>query len=156
MLRCNLQPQVVSSYLNASESGAVTPMDINRSRNILFCQYHPDRDQAESAVPLLKQVDGVKGAERTAPLAVQLNYDLSKVSLKMVEDAMVEAGFHLDNSLMSKLKRALYHYTEENQRSALGCVEGQSNCVQKVFVNRYARLEHGCRDERPDHWRQYL
>ena len=122
----------------------VSNMDIKRSRTLLFCQYHPDPDQAGAAVPLLKQVDGVHNAERMAPLSVQLDYDLRKVSLQMVEESMVEAGFHLDNTLMTKLKRALYYYTEENQRSALGCVHGQSNCVEKVFVNRYTRLQHGC------------
>ncbi|RCX33216.1 hypothetical protein [Thioalbus denitrificans] len=130
--------------------------DTIRGRTLCFCQYHPDPHQARSALPMLRQVDGVHTVKQRAERCLELEYDLHKVSLKLIEDAMVAAGFHLDNSLMSKLKRSLYYYTEENLRTAIGCDRGQNNCVEKIFINHYARRPHGCRDDRPEHWRKYL
>ena len=76
--------------------------------------------------------------------------------MKLIEDSLVELGFHLDNSLLYKLKRSLYHYTDETQRSNMGCCSDQCQCTREVFINRYQRLMHGCRDSRPRYWREYL
>ena len=84
-----------------------------------------------------------------------VRYDITVVTLNILEEVLVELGFHLDNSLMYKLKRALYAYTEETQRANLG-LEGESCADRKVFIQNYLRRRHGCRDDRPEHWRGYL
>jgi hypothetical protein len=89
------------------------------------------------------------------PLLLQLSYHVLDVSLEQIEAALDEAGFHLDNRLMYRLKRALYYYTEEVERANAGCPRGSTNCTQKVYMTRYRLAAHGCRDPRPEHWREY-
>ena len=53
-------------------------------------------------------------------------YDLRRITLQRIENALSELGYHLDNSLLCKLKRALFHYAEETQRENLAIAqEGQ-------------------------------
>ncbi len=113
---------------------------------------------ADSALPLLTEVEGVQQATRLDPLRIEVTYDLRMVTLEQIEYALQEVGFHLDNSLIFRLKRALYYFTEDNQRQNMGltklsCAQG---CAIKIFASRYQRLKHGCQDVRPEHLRQYL
>lgn len=126
-----------------------------RDREIRFCRLNPDETQAHSASLILSDVEGVRLAQPVNPHLLHVRYDLSFITLNIIEDALLELGFHLDNSLMYKLKRALYYYTEETQRANLG-LETVSFADKQVFINRYLRRSHGCRDERPEHWRNYL
>lgn len=126
-----------------------------KQREIRFCRLHPDTSQAHSACLILSDVEGIHRVQPLDPYVLHVSYDVSCFTLKIIEDVLVELGFHLDNSLMYKLKRALYDYAEETQRANLGLEE--SCCPDKqMFINRYLRRPHGCRDERPEHWRNYL
>ena len=66
-----------------------------------------------------------------------------------------EVGFHLDNSVISKLKRALFYYAEDTQLANMGYDHAESKSTLEIFINRYNQLPHGCRDERPMHYRRY-
>lgn len=125
-------------------------------RDIVFCALHPDKNQAGTAAQLLRDCDGILAAERVTDTQLRVSYDLRHATLAAIEELLETVGFHLDNSLLHRMRRALIRYTEENQRFNLGCGRGGANCTTKIFVNRYQRLEHGCRDERPDPWRRYL
>lgn len=127
-----------------------------KEREISFCTLHPDPDQAGSAAALLIELDGVHHVEVLHAGAVQIRYHLLAICLIDIEEVLEKNGFHIDNGLMNKVRRALFHYTEETQRANLGCARGEANCTQKVFVNRYRSREHGCQDDRPEHWRRYL
>lgn len=127
-----------------------------KRREIAFCTLHPDRQQARSAVSVLEPVTGVLGLETPNDAVLRVEYQLLEITLAEIEALLETRGFHLDNRLIIKLKRALYHYTEETQRANLGCSKGESNCTQKVFATSYRRRDHGCRDDRPEHWRRYL
>jgi hypothetical protein len=130
--------------------------DTIKQREISFNPLHPDASQARSAMLLLSGVVGVVDMRLLDDSRLYISYDIRIITLKLIEDALVEVGFHLQNTLLVKLKRALYHYTEEVQQDNMGCPKGDPNCTQRVFVNRYQKLPHGCRDERPEHWRKYL
>lgn len=127
-----------------------------KRREILFCALHPDKNQARSATVLLNDVEGIHSAHPDEPERLRVTYDLVQITYNDIETGLMEVGFHLDNSLLTKLRRALIHYTEETARANLGCAKGRGNCTEGVFVNRYQRIEHGCRDERPEYWRNYL
>ena len=134
-----------------------TPGDsLYKKREIVFCTLHPDPDQAGSAAALLIDIDGVEHVEVVDAGALEIHYHLLAVCLADIEALLEQNGFHLDNRLVYKIRRALHHYTEETQRANLGCTKGEANCTQKVFVNRYRNREHGCQDDRPDYWRRYL
>ncbi|MCB1789368.1 MAG: hypothetical protein KDJ27_07390 [Gammaproteobacteria bacterium] len=127
-----------------------------KRREIAFCTLHPDPQQARSAATFLGEIKGVSHVEVVHKAAIEVQYLLVAITLAEIEDLLVQNGFHLDNRLMHKIKRALYHYTEDTQRANLGCNKGDPNCTEKVFVNRYRNRDHGCQDDRPDHWRRYL
>ena len=126
-----------------------------KSRVIHFCRFHPEPDQAHSAALWLKDVGGIQNAQRLSPHALAVVYDLRRVTLQGIEGALIELGYHLDNSLLCKLKRALFHYTEETQRENLAVVQEGQTLQREVFVNRYQQRPHGCRDPRPEYLREY-
>jgi hypothetical protein len=127
-----------------------------KHREIAFRELHPNLDQSGTAVRFLSQVEGVIASEAASTTLVRVSYDVLAVTLKELEDALVELGLHLDNRLLLRVKRALYYYTEDTLRANCGCPQGPSNCTKKVFALRYQQIEHGCRDQRPEHWRRYL
>jgi hypothetical protein len=73
----------------------------------------------------------------------------------MIESALREIGFYLEDSLVANLKRSLYYYLEETQLINLGHDHSQANSTLDVFINCYQQRQHGCRDGRPAHLRQY-
>lgn len=132
------------------------PEHLIKHREIRFCSFHPDPRQAHSAILVLSGVDGIVDVELDNERSIRVSYHIHRIHLQLLEEMLIELGYHLDNSLMSKLKRALHYYTEEVERTNLGCEKGHSNCTRQVFVKNYSRRPHGCRDDRPDHWRRYL
>jgi hypothetical protein len=130
--------------------------NLRKQREIVFCTLHPDADQAASAAALLSQIDGILQARRLDEATLEVHYELRAITLAEIETLLEERGYHLDNRLVHKIRRALFHYTEETQRANLGCAKGESNCTQKIFATTYRKRAHGCQDDRPDHWRRYL
>jgi len=129
--------------------------DLIKHREVCFCPLHSDPDQAQSALLLLTDVTGIAGVAKRSAHCLEITYDLRFISLQIIEDALRDLGFHLDNGLLAKLKRALFYYTEETQRANLGD-QPALPFTSQVFINRYQQLPHGCRDPRPPHWRGYL
>lgn len=129
--------------------------ELYKRRTIQFCPFHPDPDQAGSAVIWLEGVAGIQTVQQLSPHALVVVYDLRYVTLQGIERALDDLGYHLDNSLLCKLKRALFHYTEETQRENLAITQEGEITRREVFVNRYQHLAHGCRDPQPEYWREY-
>lgn len=130
--------------------------DCIKHRDILFSELHAeDEVPARTAMLLLADVAGILNLQPLSDVRLQVSYDLRMISLHAIETALIEVGFHLDNNLLSKLRRALYHYTEETQCLNMGCIY-DSKTTRDIFIDRYQRLQHGCRDERPVCWRKYL
>lgn len=114
--------------------------------------------RAEGALLLLSDVEGMVSATKLGQQRISISYDLRIITLEQIETALSEVGYHLDASLMTKLKRALYYYAEDNERINLGLdkISCSSGCAVKVFVNHYRNSQHGCRDQRPDHVKHYF
>lgn len=127
-----------------------------KTREIAFAPLHPVANQALAAARILQKQGGTLNQEVISPTLLRVRYHLSGNCFSDIMFLLETEGFHLANELIYRLKRALYCYTEETQRANMGCAKGDPNCTQKVFVNRYRRVAHGCRDRRPEHWRQYL
>jgi hypothetical protein len=129
--------------------------ELIKRRQIRFCPLHPEPNQAQCAAALLNGAAGIDEAVDTDRCCLDVTYDLRLVTLQTIEEVLLELGFHLDNSLLCKLRRAFFHYTEETQRVNLGHTQ-EIKSTRDVFVSRYHKLPHGCRDKRPAHWREYL
>ena len=129
--------------------------ELIKRREIRFCHLHPDPEQARSALLLLSDAEGVVDIKFIDELCLSVSYDVCFLTLKAIEDVLVRLGYHLDNRLLMRMKRALYNYSEETQRANLGAII-ETDTTTKVFVKRYSINYHGCRDKRPEHWRKYL
>ena len=130
--------------------------DLIKSRQIEFNELHPDPDQAGTAARLLTDIEGVVKAEAASEVMLDVSYDVLKITLQQIEDALNETGFHVSNKLIYKVRRAIAYYTEEVQRTNNGAPTTDINSTRKVFVNRYQQLDHALQDPRPEHWRKYL
>jgi hypothetical protein len=129
--------------------------ELIKQREVAFCPLHANSNQAETAGYLLTNVNGIYTVETVNQQLLHITYNIQYITLQTIEDALTELGFHLDNSLFAKLKRALLYYSEETQLANLGYEHPDSKSTREIFINRYDHLLHGCRDKRPPHYRHY-
>lgn len=143
---------------------------LTKQREILFCSEQSSeellghagstfglekgRDQAKAAIFLLADVEGVLDLKYLSDSSVIITYDIRILTLDTILQALSSVGFELDNSIVSKIKNALYAYSEDTLRENLG-IES-SMLTRDIFVQGYRQRPHGCRDSRPRHWRRYL
>lgn len=130
--------------------------ELLKIRDVSFLAINPDPQQAHTAAQLLEGMDGIVHTQPLSDHVMQVRYDITLTTLRAIEDVLSKVGLHLANTLICKLKRALYYYTEDTQRSNLGLDGHVPPKDVKVYVKRYEQLRHGCRDTRPEHWREYL
>lgn len=128
------------------------PCDLEKTREILFHPLPPY--QAVRARALLEGLDGLRVVPGKSTNALNVHYLVSEYTLEGIETALENQGFHLDNSLMSKLRRALAHFCESVQRHNLAADEPDAKS-QQAFIKVYDRHLHGDRDETPEEWRSY-
>lgn len=127
-----------------------------KKREIFFSEIPRDGNQAESAQRMLENIQGILDLKIVNPLQLNVRYDIRYLCLADIEDVLTEIGFHLDSNLLLRLKRALYHYTETTECANIGCDRCQNQSTRNIFIDRYQQQRHGCRDQRPSHWRDYL
>ncbi len=125
-----------------------------KHREIQFDALHPDAHQAQSAMLRLADIKGIEGSIVQTSVILVVSYDIHQITFDEILDELSQNGFHIYNSLLAKLKQALYNYTEQTERANLAV--NQNINTRNVFMKQYQRKPHGCRDQRPKHWRHYL
>ncbi len=128
------------------------PCDLEKDREIVF--HALPAGQAERARVLLEGLDGLSLTLDPDGLRLQVRYHLCEYTLEGLETALSSQGFHLDNSLVSKLKRALAYFCESVQRRNVEANEPDIKS-QQAFMKVYERHLHGDRDDTPEEWRSY-
>ncbi len=127
--------------------------DLNKVREICFSALPPN--QAEPAMHLLAGLESLDVKLSTLHRdAVSIAYNVLDYTLEGLEEALVAQGFHLDNSLLQKIKRALVYYSESIQRENLKLPE-RTEKAQQIFVQVYDHHSHGDHDDTPVEWREY-
>ena len=132
-----------------------------KHREIHFCSLHANPDQAHSAVFVINDLSGVLMSHALDYHRIKIAYNLEQITLEEIEAVLRNGGFHLDNSVLAKIKRSIVFYCEEASR------ENSKNerLIQEVHDKHksdviYLRPKRknlcDCRDHRPEHWRQYL
>ena len=130
-------------------------IDFIKQHEIHFRNVDPAANDARETLRLLMDVQGIADICAMTPDCIRVRYDIRQVTLQVIESALSEVGFHLDNSLLIKMKRALFYYTEETQLMNMGHLHNQASSTLDIFINCYDQREHGCRDDRPPHLRHY-
>ena len=128
------------------------PCDLEKNREIVF---HPvPAGQVERALYLLEGLEGLQVMAGAGADRLLVSYHICEYTLEGLETALASQGFHLDNSLLSKLKRALAYFCEGVQRRNVAANEPDIKS-QQAFMKVYERHLHGDRDETPEEWRGY-
>jgi len=112
-------------------------------------------DQAVQAARLLGRIVGVTVQAYPSEHRVAVQYSVSEHSLLKLETVLMDAGFHLDNHILQKIKRALAHYCEEVQCDNLNIPEHNIKS-RDVYVKVWEKHSHGDHDDTPEELRRYL
>ncbi len=126
------------------------PEDCFKKREIHFSAL-PAGQAARAAESLAEM--GL-AAEVAGPSMLTVCYHLPQHSLETLEETLVDQGFHLDSSLLQKIKRALVHYVEEVQCQNLS-EQPRMQKNMEIFVKVYEHHPHGDHDATPEEWREY-
>ncbi|MBA4092897.1 MAG: hypothetical protein C0489_02300 [Candidatus Accumulibacter sp.] len=130
------------------------PAPIRKERNIQFSKFPPG--QVPEASDYLARIERVKAEALVEKRAVGVAYDLREHSLQELEGTLEDKGYHLDNTLMSKMMRALIYYVEETQLHNLEAPHKPLKRSQsEAYTHAWERHPHGDHDDTPPEWREY-
>jgi len=124
-----------------------------KEREIGFAALPPG--QTARALQALRMLKGLVVSESDRPNALVVRYSVLDYSLELIEEALRDAGFHLESSLYSKLVRALVYFCEETQRHNLESPERLIKKSNEVYMNVYDQHPHGDHDDTPVELREY-
>lgn len=125
--------------------------DILKSRELLF---HPlPLGQLPLALDLLKQLPGLE-AKALGPLSLQIDYFITDHCLEDIETLLSSQGFHLEGTLLIRIKRNLVYYCERVQRENLGKPAPRTKNYP-AHIEAWTKRPHGDHDATPSEWRQY-
>lgn len=110
--------------------------------------------QAKDAFLLLHDLPHLIVLNTVGETGLLIRYELPFYTLEKIEVALIDQGFHLDNSLLNKLRRALIHYFETLQCQNMTQPE-QSARSKRIFAQVYEHHAHGDHDDTPPEWRDY-
>lgn len=128
-----------------------TTCDTRKRRELTFHALPPG--QVERALELLAGLPGLV-AVREGERSLRLEYDVAEYALEDLEAALGAQGFHLEATLLIRIKRALAYHCERVQRRNMGTPEPRTKNY-KAFVEAWQHHPHGDHDETPEEWRQY-
>lgn len=131
------------------------PRDTQKRREILFSRFPPG--QVPEARTLLEGLPALQVADHRDRPTLSVAYRLENFTLQGLEAGLTDQGFHLDNTLLAKLRRALIYYVEETQLHNLGAPTKplKDNSRDAAYVQAWDRELHGDRDDTPEEWRHY-
>src|SRR3569623_1445115 len=128
------------------------PCDLEKNREIVF--HALPAGQAERALALLAGLEGLDVAIGADVYRLLVRYHICEYTLEGLETALASQGFHLANSLLCKLRRALAYYCESVQLRNVSAYEPYIKS-QKAFMKVYDLHLHVDFVESPEEWRSY-
>ena len=139
---------------NVKRPAVIPKTPIRKQRNILFAKFPPG--QVPEASNYLGQIERLEVERGEQPRAIGVAYDLRHHCLEELESTLEDKGYHLDNTLMSKMMRALIYYVEETQLHNLDAPHRPLKRSQsEAYTHAWERHPHGDHDETPPEWREY-
>lgn len=126
---------------------------LEKQRVLRFAGLPPGQvGQALASLRMLKGVIVSPGPDADSLL---VRYSVLDYSLEMLENALQDAGFHLEGGLYNRLVRALVYFSEETQRHNLESPERLIKKSNEVYIKVYDQHPHGDHDDTPLELREY-
>lgn len=124
---------------------------LHKVRRICFSNLPPPN--LSRALKLLDSMAQIEASIETEDGCLSVRYDLSQHTLEALENRLVSHGYHLDNSLLQKIKLALIYYSEscllENLRAPT-----REQRIRSIYLSSAHTPEHRPTiepaDEQPD------
>ncbi|BAL23341.1 hypothetical protein [Azoarcus sp. KH32C] len=131
----------------------VAAAGLRKEREIRFAPRPPGQlERAIVSLGILRELQ----VERTSrPHVLRVSYSILDYSLETLENALSDAGFHLENTLYAKLVRAVVYFCEETQRHNLESPERLIKKSNEVYIQAYDHHLHGDHDDTPPEIRDY-
>ena len=127
---------------------------LHKEREILFAKFPPG--QVPEASDHLAEKEALEVQPKIEKRAVGVGYELTQYTLSDLEEELVDKGFHLDNTLLTKLTRALIYYVEDTQLHNLDAPQKRlKRSSQEAYVKAWEHRPHGDHDDTPPEWREY-
>lgn len=126
---------------------------VAKTRGIRFKDFPPG--QAAQAWRSLAALRGVRVEAGPDELTLIVHYNVLDFTLQLLDEALMNGGFHLDRSLLTRLHRALIYYVEDTQVHNLRSPERLIKQSHEVYIQAYAHHLHGDRDETPPELREF-
>lgn len=111
--------------------------------------------QREKALALLQEMPYLLVEPGHHANSLHITYDLAHYSLRQIEAELEARGLLLDESLMSRLKRSLTHFSEETRARNANSPQRLIKQSNQVYVKAWEHHPHGDRDETPPELREY-
>lgn len=127
--------------------------DLNKKREILFSKFPPG--QPPEAADDLRRLEVIEAQARENNRSLDVTYDLTRHTLRELDEHLVDKGYHLDNTLLTKLTRALIYYVEDTQLHNIDAPEKRLKRSQEAYVKAWENHPHGDHDDTPPEWREY-
>lgn len=127
------------------------PSDLHKRREIVFHATPPQ--QAGRAHELLSALPDL-GVDRGGEHLLEVRYNVHHHTLEGLESLLMEQGYHLEVTLLIRLKRALIYHVEWVQRENMQRPEVKTKNYQ-AHVEAWEKRPHGDHDATPEEWRQY-
>lgn len=128
--------------------------DLKKKREIQFAKFPPG--QVPEAAGDLQGIEQLEIETKYEKRAVGVAYDLRQHTLRELDEHLVDKGYHLDNTLMTKLTRALIYYVEDTQLHNMDAPEKRiKRSEQEAYVKAWEHHPHGDHDDTPPEWREY-
>lgn len=128
-----------------------SPSDTDKRREIVFHPLPPG--QVDRALALLAGMPGLT-TSRTGPLSLEITYRVADYTLQDLEAVLTAQGFHLEATLLIRIRRSLAYYSERVQRENM-VKPGPRTKNYQAHMEAWSKRPHGDRDETPAEWRQY-
>ncbi len=126
---------------------------LDKQRVVRFASLPPG--QVEQALPSLRRLKGLIVSAGPDDCSLTVCYSVVDYSLELLENALQDAGFHLESSLYNRLVRALVYFSEETQRHNLESPERLIKKSNEVYIKVYDQHPHGDHDDTPFELREY-
>lgn len=125
---------------------------LRKRRDIHFDHARPE--QVMQARMLLAGLEGLAVTPGHGQHSLSIAYDLTDYTLQGLETALIRQGFHLDNSIVHQLARAVIYFCEDTQLRNLRTPERLIKKSNEIYSKAWEHHPHGDHDDTPPELRK--